>query len=82
MFDRDSNDENVSKRYGTTPIVRCVSAWEVAVQLANSDESQISHQLLDEIMNSVEKGDDIIDRFKSGQFTSMLNSGSGSASGP
>lgn len=82
MFERTPNVD-ASKRFGVTPIVRSVQAWEVAYQLSSGDEVKITTEVLDQIMAEVESGADIIDKFRSGQFKSMLdNAASGNASGP
>lgn len=66
MFDHVPNDP--SKKYGKTPIVRCVTAWNVALQLSDNNEDKVDTELLDHIMEKVDEGDNILEFFLSGEY--------------
>lgn len=72
-----------SRKYGVTPVIRCVTAWTIALQLADNNEDNVDKNLLDEIMNAVNTGDNVVELFVSGKYAEdFMNKGSVNSSGP
>lgn len=79
----ERSPDNPSKRYGKFPIARANTAWNCAHQLCDGDESKITEEVLSEIMDAVERGDNILEYFVSGKYAaSGLMKTAETSSGP
>lgn len=64
MFDHHvPSNKPASKKYGRTKLARSICAWDVALELSKGNERKVTASLLDEIIESVDKGDNVIDAF-------------------
>ena len=52
-----------STKYGKTQLARALTAWRVALELSEGNEKRVTRKLLDDVIESVDRGDNVIDAF-------------------
>jgi hypothetical protein len=58
----DHNPPNSpSTRYGRTMLARALVAWDVALGLSKGNEKKVTGQLLDDCIEAIDRGDNVID---------------------
>lgn len=63
-----SQPDRPSVKYGKTPLLRSVVAWNVALKLCDDDEEKVTTMLLDDIIEAVNDGKNVVDIFINGDY--------------
>ena len=61
-----------SSKYGKNPLARSIVAWNVALKLCDNDESKVTEPLLDDIINAINHGENVVEIFMNGDYEQAL----------
>jgi len=70
MFERKVSIKSNTK-YGATPIARSVAAWAMALKLCDNDVSKVDTLLLDQIIEAIENGENVIEILLNGKVEDL-----------
>jgi hypothetical protein len=64
--------DKASPRYGKNPLARSIVAWNVALKLCDDDENKVTELLLDDIINAINHGENVVEIFMNGDYEQAL----------
>lgn len=67
LFDTDQIDR-ASTKYGKTPLMRSIVAWNVSLRLCDNDESQVTSDLLSDVIRSINIGENVVEMYVNGEY--------------